>query len=62
MVGLFDKFVPKFVKQYTNIRQTILNALKAYKDDVMSATFPGSKHSFKMTDDALEQLRKLIKR
>ena len=61
MVGLFDKFVPKFVKQYTNIRQTILSALKAYKDDVMSTTFPGSEHSFKMTDEALEQLRKLIK-
>ena len=61
MVGLFDKFVPKFVKQYTNIRETILNALMAYKDDVMSVTFPGSEHSFKMTDEALEQLRKLIK-
>jgi 3-methyl-2-oxobutanoate hydroxymethyltransferase len=62
MVGLFDKFVPKFVKQYTNIRETILNALMTYKDDVMSATFPGSEHSFKMTDEALEQLKKLIKR
>jgi 3-methyl-2-oxobutanoate hydroxymethyltransferase len=62
MVGLFDKFVPKFVKQYTNIRETILNALMAYKDDVMSVTFPGSEHSFKMTDEALEQLKKLIKR
>lgn len=61
MVGLFDKFVPKFVKQYTNIRETILNALMAYKDDVLSTTFPGSEHSFKMTDEALEQLRKLIK-
>ena len=61
MVGLFDKFVPKFVKQYTNIRETILNALMAYKDDVMSVTFPGSEHSFKMTDEALEQLKKLIK-
>jgi len=61
MVGLFDKFVPKFVKQYTNIRETILNALMAYKNDVMSTTFPGSEHSFKMTDEALEQLKKLIK-
>ena len=60
MVGLFDKFVPKFVKQYTNIRETILNALMAYKDDVMSVTFPGSEHSFKMADEALEQLKKMI--
>jgi len=53
--------VPKFVKQYTKIRPTILSALKAYKDDVMSATFPGPEHSFKMSNEALEQLRKLIK-
>ena len=61
MIGLFDKFVPKFVKQYTKIRPTILSALKAYKNDVMSATFPGPEHSFKMSNEALEQLRKLIK-
>ena len=60
MIGLFDKFVPKFVKQYTKIRPTIINALKAYKEDVMSATFPGPEHSFKMSDEALEQLRKLM--
>lgn len=61
MIGLFDKFVPKFVKQYTKIRPTILSALKAYKDDVKSATFPGPEHSFKMSNETLEQLKKLIK-
>ena len=62
MVGLFDKFVPKFVKQYTQIRKTILEALKEYKEDVLAVTFPGPEHSFKMPDEALEQLKKLIER
>lgn len=60
MIGLFDKFVPKFVKQYTKIRPTIINALKAYKDEVVEASFPGPEHSFKMSDEALEQLKKLM--
>ena len=60
MIGLFDKFVPKFVKQYTKIRPTIINDLKAYKDEVVEASFPGPEHSFKMSDKALEQLKKLM--
>ena len=61
MIGLFDKFIPKFVKQYTQIRPTILDALNQFKEDVQSVTFPGPEHSFKMPDEALEQLKKLIK-
>ena len=60
MIGLFDKFVPKFVKQYAQIRQNILEAMAQYKGDVQSAAFPGPEHSFKMPDEALEQLKKMI--
>jgi len=60
MIGLFDKFVPKFVKQYTNIRKVILNALGEYKQEVLDVKFPAPEHSFKMPDEALEQLKKLI--
>ena len=60
MIGLFDKFVPKFVKQYTNIRKIILEALSEYKDEVISVKFPAAEHSFKMPGEALEQLKKLI--
>ncbi|RTZ99521.1 MAG: 3-methyl-2-oxobutanoate hydroxymethyltransferase [Deltaproteobacteria bacterium] len=60
MIGLFDKFIPKFVKQYTKIRPTIIEAIKAYKQDVLEKTFPGPEHSFSMPADALEQLKKAI--
>lgn len=62
MIGLFEKFVPKFVKQYTQIRKTILEALKEYKEDVVAVTFPGPEHSFKMPEETLEQLKKLVKK
>ncbi len=61
MIGLFDKFVPKFVKQYTKIRETILEAMNVYKQDVQEGAFPGPEHSFKMPEEALEELKKLIK-
>ena len=61
VVGLFDRFVPKFVKQYTNVRKIIIEALKEYNLDVVAGTFPGPEHSFKMPDEALEQLKGMIK-
>lgn len=62
MIGLFDKFVPKFVKQYIQIRPTLIDALVDYKKEVVSGTFPGPEHSFKMSDEALEELKRLIER
>lgn len=59
MIGLFDKFVPKFVKQYTQIRTIILDAMLAYKKDVQAVDFPGPEHSFKMSAETLTQLKKM---
>jgi len=60
VVGLFDRFVPKFVKQYANVRKVMLEALNEYKQEVAEVNFPGPEHSFKMPDEALEQLKKMI--
>lgn len=61
MIGLFDKFVPKFVKQYANIRKVILDALSEYKQEVLDVEFPAPEHSFKMPEEAFEELKKSIK-
>jgi 3-methyl-2-oxobutanoate hydroxymethyltransferase len=60
VVGLFDRFVPKFVKQYMNVRKTIIEALKEYNRDVVEGAFPGPEHSFKMPPETLEQLKKMV--
>jgi 3-methyl-2-oxobutanoate hydroxymethyltransferase len=57
MVGLFDKFIPKFVKQYTQIRPIILEALNAYKGEVQASQFPAAEHSFKMSEEVIAQLK-----
>ena len=60
MIGLFDKFVPKFVKQYAQIRPIIIEALKTFKQEVSTQSFPSAKHSFSMADETLEALKKSI--
>ncbi len=40
VLGLFDGFVPPFVKQYAQLGQLILNAVKNYADDVRQGAFP----------------------
>jgi len=58
MLGLFDKFVPKFTKQYANIRAVILEAMGAYAQEVRESAFPAPEHSFKMSEETLAELKK----
>ncbi len=47
MLGLFDRFTPKFVKKYANLKDQALKAAKEYKNEVEAGTFPSAEHSFK---------------
>jgi 3-methyl-2-oxobutanoate hydroxymethyltransferase len=47
LLGLFDRFTPKFVKKYANLKDQALKAVKEYKLDVESGKFPSEEHSFK---------------
>jgi 3-methyl-2-oxobutanoate hydroxymethyltransferase len=60
MVGLFDRFVPKFVKQYANIRPIILEAVSRYAEEVRSGHFPSEAHSFTMPQAVVDQLQQTI--
>jgi 3-methyl-2-oxobutanoate hydroxymethyltransferase len=40
MLGLFDKFVPSFVKQYAQLADTIVDAARSYRDEVRNGRFP----------------------
>lgn len=56
MVGLFDRFTPKFVKRYINIHDQMVEAMKQYKAEVESGVFPGPEHCFTIKDEILDQL------
>jgi 3-methyl-2-oxobutanoate hydroxymethyltransferase len=47
VIGLFERFVPKFVKRYADTRGIVLEALKQYKSEVEDSTFPSGEESFR---------------
>jgi len=47
MLGLTEGHVPKFVKQYANLRDVIGKAVSQYCEEVRQGEFPGDSHSFK---------------
>ena len=47
VLGLFRRFVPKFVKQYAQLREPIIQAFQTYVREVREGVFPGPEHSFK---------------
>jgi len=58
LVGLFDRFVPKYVKQYAKIGPLMLEAVKTYRQEVMEGVFPDADHSYAMPEEALQELLK----
>jgi len=46
VLGLFDRFLPKFAKRYVNLKDEALTALKQYNDEVKQGVFPSEKESF----------------
>jgi 3-methyl-2-oxobutanoate hydroxymethyltransferase len=56
MVGLFDRFTPKFVKRYANCWEIIGKALADFQEDVNKGRFPRTEHSFTMKDDEYKTL------
>jgi 3-methyl-2-oxobutanoate hydroxymethyltransferase len=56
VVGLFERFTPKFVKQYVNLAPQIREALRRYKEDVEGGVFPGLEHSFAMSPEEAEKI------
>jgi 3-methyl-2-oxobutanoate hydroxymethyltransferase len=52
MLGMFEKFIPSFVKQYVNLAPQIREALAAYHLEVKGGSFPDESQSFSMELDA----------
>jgi 3-methyl-2-oxobutanoate hydroxymethyltransferase len=46
MLGIYDRFTPKFVKKFANLSPEITVAVQQYAAEVKGGTFPGKEHSF----------------
>ena len=60
LLGLFDRFTPKFVKQYADFHNEMQRAFADYIEDVETKRFPAPEHTVEMKDEEWEALLKEI--
>ena len=56
LLGLFERFTPKFVKKYINLAPMISQAIEEYKKEVIEGKFPTKNHSFTIKEEELKKL------
>ena len=50
LLGLFERFTPRFAKRYADLHAEMAGALAAYRDDVEGKAFPAPEHTTEMQD------------
>lgn len=51
LLGMFEKFQPKFVKQFANLSPLIKEGVQQFNAEVRSGVYPGEEHSFASSCD-----------
>jgi len=46
LLGMFDKFIPKFVKKYSDLAPIIKDGIRRYDMEVKDGSFPGPEYGF----------------
>ena len=56
MLGIFSDFKPKFVRQYAQLKQVIVDAFNAWNADIKSGSYPANDEAFHMKEEDLPKL------
>jgi 3-methyl-2-oxobutanoate hydroxymethyltransferase len=62
LLGLFDRFTPRFVKKYADLHNEMQRAFTDYIEDVQQRSFPAAEHSVEMDEAEWEHLIKEIEK
>lgn len=60
LLGLFDRFTPRFVKKYADLHGVMAGAFGAYRAEVEARRFPGEEHSVEMPEADWDALQRLL--
>jgi 3-methyl-2-oxobutanoate hydroxymethyltransferase len=60
LLGLFDRFTPRFVKKYANLHAEMQRAFGEYISDVQHRNFPANEHSVEIDEREWQELMKAI--
>lgn len=58
LLGLFERFTPKFAKKYASLSQDIFQALQKYKEEVEQGIFPEPEQTYHIKDEVIKELLK----
>ena len=56
ILGKYPGNIPKFVKQYANIKEIMKDAISKYNQDVKTGEFPTKEYSFNLTEEERDKL------
>ena len=60
LVGMFDRFTPKFVRRYAEVGETISLALRSFAEDVEDRRFPTDEHTYFIDESELREFHELL--
>jgi 3-methyl-2-oxobutanoate hydroxymethyltransferase len=60
LLGIFERFTPKFVKQYANLAAEMRQAFSDFKSEVKDRKFPGVEHTVIMNDEEWQKLEEKL--
>lgn len=56
LLGLFERFTPRFARRYAELHAEMVQAFEAYKRDVEEGVFPAQEHTIDMADSEWAKL------
>jgi 3-methyl-2-oxobutanoate hydroxymethyltransferase len=59
LAGFGGDHIPRFVRQYANVADVLLDAVTAYAQEVREGEFPTPAHTYPISDEELRAFRKL---
>lgn len=60
ILGLFDRFTPRFVKRYAELHTQVNEALTSFRLDIEEGRFPAPEHAVEMGDEEWTKLQEAV--
>jgi 3-methyl-2-oxobutanoate hydroxymethyltransferase len=60
LLGMYAGHAARFVKRYANVREQMIEGVRAFAEDVRARRYPEPEHGYTMAPDELERLHELV--
>jgi 3-methyl-2-oxobutanoate hydroxymethyltransferase len=60
LLGIYSGHTARFVKRYANVREQMIEGVRAFAEDVRERRYPEPEHGYTMAPDEIERLHELM--